>query len=502
MVNMPESYGGPVAESSDNLAESVEFAEGLVSHFSKESLGVFLSSIMVNSSPEPMLFGECADPWQRELAAPLVPMIDYLAGRNAGYRGPLRLMSILARGHNKSSLEAWIASFLLIASQRRIKGYILAADREQGQLILQAMEDLIALNPWIARELRVTKNTITGPAGFIQVLPCDHRSMMGLAGNFYIADEFVHWQNQKAWNSLVTGLRKVTPTVFMAISNAGLLDSWQHSAFLQASADPREWVLFHRPGTLASWLSPEGIEADRRLVPPSEARRLYDNEWIDPAEEHDYLRRAEAEACAEIGTAMELIYRPRKQFGVDNYVAAVDYGPKRDRTALCVLHMSAEKRVIVDRLDMLEGRTSVGGTVLVRQVEDWIREIHAKFSPRVFVVDPYQMEGTIQWMQRESIPVEAFKSRGGAGNYEMAQLLRALIVERRLTWYDGAGKIGAETLVDELVGLRVKRMPYGYRFDHENQRHDDRAVAITMAAMKAIGFPAGEPPLRWLPTTR
>jgi hypothetical protein len=475
------------------LEESLETAEAIALHYGEQSLAYFLDQIVVNASPEPARFGECADDWQRKMLQPLIPMIDFLARRNPGYRGPLRAMQILARGHNKSSLEAWIASFLLISSRRKIKGYILAADRDQGRLVLQAMEDLIDLNPWIARLLTVTQNVISGPTGFIEVLPCDHRSMMGLQGNFYIADEFVHWQNQKAWNSLVTGLRKVTPTVFVAISNAGLLDSWQHNAFLEAKKNPAEWVLFHRAGTLASWLDQEGIERDKRLIPPSEARRLYDNEWIDPAEEHDYLRRPEVNECVSLGLAMGLIYRPRRQWGVDNYVAAIDYGPKRDRTALVVLHQCKDKQIVIDRLDVWEGKSRPAGVVLVRDVEDWIREVQAKFAPRLFVVDPYQMEGTIQWMDREGYPVEAFKSRGGAGNYEMAQCLRALIVQRRLVWYGGAGDIGTETLADELVGLRVKRMPYGFRFDHEKQKHDDRAVAISMACLRALGFPATDP---------
>lgn len=482
-----------MVESTGKIRESLETAEQVAERWAKKSLAYFLDQIIVPASPVPRRFGECADPWQRSLAGDLIGMIDSLAGLNPYYKGPMRSMQILARGHNKSSQEAWIASFLLTASQRPITGYILAADRDQGRLVLDAMQDVIALNGWLARQLTITRNVIRGPSGFIEVLPCDHRSMMGLRGNFYIADEFVHWQNQKAWNSLVTGLRKVTPTVFVAISNAGLLDSWQHNAFLEAQANPAEWILFHKPGTLASWLSAEGIERDKRLIPPSEARRLYDNEWIDPAEEFDYLRRIEVNACSDLGRAMDLIYRPRREYGVGNYVAAIDYGPKRDRTALVVGHQDKHKKVIVDRLDVWEGKSRPGGTVLIRDVEDWIREIQSKFAPNVFVVDPYQMEGTIQWMQREGIPVEPFKSRGGHGNYEMAQLLRALIVERRLAWYVGAGSLPGDSFADELVGLRVKRMPYGFRFDHENQKHDDRAVAVGMMAMKALLFQATNP---------
>lgn len=482
-----------MGKSRGEIEESLALADAVALEFSRKSLGYFLDQIVIPAQPEPMRFGDCADDWQREMLGPLVPAIDHLAGLNEGYSGPLRFMQILARGHNKSSLEAWIASFLLICSKRPIKGYVLAADADQGQLILEAMEDLFSLNPWVAKHLSITKRVITGPAGFIKVLARDASSSMGLRGNFYIADEFVHWERQKEWTALVTGLRKIRPTVFVAISNAGLIDSWQHKAFVRACAKPNTWTVFHKPGTLASWLDAAGVEEDKSLVPPSEAKRLFDNEWIDPAEEHDYLRRPEIQACADLGEAMGLMYRVRRELGVDNYVACIDYGPKRDRTALAVLHEGRHRQVIVDRLDIWEGKNYPGGKVLVKDIEDWVRTIRERFSPKVFVVDPYQMEGTIQWMEREGIKVEPFKFRAGAGNYELAQHLRAAIVTKRLVWYPLCGQTPGETLEDELAGLRVKKMPYGFRFDHENQRHDDRAFVLAAGSLAAVNYPLESP---------
>lgn len=497
--------------SSEEFAHKVAVASRLRAEAAKMSVGHFLNQIVIPSSPSPMLFGKCADPWQRQLLAPKIAAFEFLAGRNPTYDGPRRFMSILARGHNKSSLEAWLVAALLMTSERQIHGYILAADRDQGRLILQALSDLLGLNPWLNEYLKITKDVIHGPGGDVEVLPADAGSNMGLRGNLYILDEFVHWKNQKVWTSIVSGFRKVNPTIVVALSNAGLIGSWQHESFLAAEASP-EWMVFHREGTLASWLDQKGLDEDRVHLPPSEAERLYDNKWIDPATEHDYLRRTEVDACARLGEAMGLMIRVRKRFGTDNYVVGIDYGPKRDRTVMTVLHQQEDRVVVIDKLDVWQGCDEETGKVPITKLEAWIQDVRAKFAPVSWVIDPYQMEGTIQWMEREGLPVEAFQPRSGAGNYAMAQHLRSLVVEQRLVWYPGAGNLRVkdrrtggtkvETLMDELVALRVKRTPdlRGYRFDHENQKHDDRAVSIGMAALKAaalapVGLPGPPTPL-------
>jgi hypothetical protein len=63
-------------------------------------------------------------------------------------------------------------------------------------------------------------------------------------------------------------------------------------------------------------------------------------------------------------------------------------------------------------------------------------------------------------------------------------------------WYPGCGTIhlpstplrnaGPHTLVDEFAELVLKVMSYGYRFDHESGKHDDRCVAAGMAALAAM----------------
>jgi hypothetical protein len=327
------------------------------------------------------------------------------------------------------------------------------------------------------------------------VIPADVGSAYGLRGNLYICDEITNWpdRGQQMWTAVITGREKIPGTLLCVLSNAGLLDSWQHQVRMTKDNDP-DWVIFERQGQLASWMNRERVDKLKEVIPPSEAARLYDNEWIDPATEHDYLRRPEIKACVEEARKQGLLIRLRREVDVGNYVAAIDYGPKRDRTALCVVHLDDQRRCIVDRLDVWQG--SPERPVSIEKVEAWVKDIHGTFRPVLWVIDPYNLEGTLQWMDRQHYPVERFASRGGAGNFQLAQHLRSIIVNKQLLWYPSAGelmvtkygKTMVETFEDELAALRVKKMPYGYRFDHEQQKHDDRAVCVGMAAMRAFDF--------------
>lgn len=404
-----------------------------------------------------------------------------------GYDGPKSFFDILPRGHDKSSLEARIGSWLVVASKNPITGYIVATDKDQGALIVQAAEEEHRHNDWWPIE--ITKDAIIGPMGQIKVVPADAASAFGFRGDFFIFDELTHWKNQNVWKAVMSGRHKRPSSVICILSNAGLLRSWQHEEYLKSLQDPG-WVVYETKGTVASWLKPDDVASARRRLPPSEAARLIDNKWIDPAEEFDYIRRSEAVECEKLGASLGLFYRLRRDPAVGNYIAVIDYGARRDRCVMLVMHQDATLRKIVDRMDVWsKGDERMVSPARVRQ---WAEDIHKAFAPALFVIDEWQMLATIEWLEQHNIPVEAFNFRGGQGNFQMAQVLRGSIVDRELAWYPGCGQLGDESLVDELSALVVKKMSYGFRFDHERQMHDDRAVALGMGALACPRFPHAE----------
>jgi hypothetical protein len=169
-------------------------------------LGYFLDAVLIASSPTPLRFGASADPWQRELIAPKIPAIHAVAGYAPGYLGPRSFLGILPRGHDKSSLEGRIANFLLTYSRTAILGYIVAADKDQGRLIVDAMRAEAEINPWFGRHLKFSKYEVSGPAGRFEVVPADAGSAFGFRGNVYILDEVTHWKagvGQQVWEAVV-----------------------------------------------------------------------------------------------------------------------------------------------------------------------------------------------------------------------------------------------------------------------------------------------------------
>lgn len=437
------------------------------SRLSRLSLRYYLDHVVINSSPEPRAWGTIREPWQDAILSRKVPLFETLAGINrTDFDGVWNFCDILPRGHDKTSLEGRLVSWLLLYSRRPINAYILAADMDQGKLILDAMREEAALNPWVIDRLTFTAKTCTGPAGTVAVLPADVGGANGLRGNVYIFDEVTNWDKPKAkdlWRTVVSGTAKVNPTVCGVLSNAGYIGSWQEKVIRSLERDPL-WHYYEAPGPMATWMDPAKITSLRsQLASPAEARRLYDNKWINAAEELDYLTRDEVLRCFDDTRMYRLVGDVREK----RYIASVDYGPKRDRTVCLIGHREGSLAVI-DRIDVWTRPCETG------EVLAWCMEVKKTFRPVEYVVDPYQMLSVIEALRRDRCNVFPYEARGGAANFELAQALRAFVSTGTLRLYPGAG----HELADELANLICVRKSYGFRIDHTASGHDDQAVAL------------------------
>jgi hypothetical protein len=478
--------------SAENLAPVVTRTLDLAPQLAELGYLDFLAQLVIDSLPEPRPFREVGFSWQVEDAETLAPPLEQITGHRPweSYQGPKNFWFVRARGHNKTSSIAWLLSWALGFSRRHLHLLAAAADQDQAKLITDAMTRVAELNPWLAERVKVSAYAAKGRFGELQVVTSDAPSAFGSRTNIFVLDEITWWKKQDLWMPLWSGRQKRPGSLFIILSNAGMKNTWQWDILQAAKADPKHWWVWDEPRRLATWMDEEAIQHDRKLLPAPMAKRLIDNVWIDPGEESGYLSRAEVLACEAEGLARNLTRRERGEPGLD-YALIIDYGPKRDRTALAVLHQDPESReVIVDQLDVWQG--SPEQPVQVTAVDAWIEaRVKPFFNPRI-ILDKYELEGLAQkWEHR--LPVDRWEPRGGKANYEMAELLRDLIVNRRLLWYPNAGTLvtptGLETLADELAALVTVPTSYGYRFDHELNKHDDRAVVLGMGAVILLHKP-------------
>jgi hypothetical protein len=434
--------------------------------------------------------------WQWDRAHRIAPALEAVTGHGSrDYAGPLNFWETMPRGFDKTTGLGRVANWVLAYSRRALTVVAAAADEDQAFLLTDAMKKEAALNPWLSQRLEFIRKQVKGPGGSLQVITSDAPTAAGGRPDIVLVDEVTHWKRRDLWDMLFSGRDKRWNALFFVITNAGLLGSWQHDLLKAARQSPL-WRVYEAPEgrSLPTWMSEVQIAENRKMLLPSEARRLLDNVWIDPAEESGYLTRADAEACEALGREMALVCQPAGKKGVE-YWAGIDYGPKRDRTVLSILHQEGGGVLAVDRLDVWQG--SPVTPIQIRAVYEWIEQYRKAFHDLHLVVDPYQLEDLVQHYERH-LHIQRFEARGGKSNYELAECLRSLIVNRQIAWYPGAGVLPMpdgtqESLTDELVGLVIKRTVYGYRIDHEVTRHDDRAVAIGMPAVTLLSRPRPAP---------
>jgi hypothetical protein len=455
--------------------EQLQAAFLLADTMSATGLDGFLRFWVIDSVP-PARFVEKVRPFQLERMRRICGPVEQVAGLHE-YSGPRAVWNICARGYDKTGSIARVVIWLVCYSRNPVEIVVAAGDQDQASILYDAAKREVEINPWIKPRIKFKNKRIEGATGsVVKILTADAPSSYGLRPDLIVCDELTTWEKRDLWDALFTARNKRPGSALFIISNAGILRSWQHELHLHTLADPAWSVWSTDPRTNPTWMDQEQIDRDGAMLPRAVAKRLYQNQWVDPSEEAGYLLRAEIEACLRQGADPH-----RKPQPMCQYVLSVDYGPRRDRTVLSLLHQDPEGVCWIDECRVLQGNYEA--PVKIADVEAWLDEKLEVFSCAGLIVDPYQLEGTVQRFS-ERTQVTRYQARGPIGNFHMAELLRTAVLSQRLLWAPGAGvhpHDAADDFTSELSNLIIKQMPSGkYRFDHENGSHDDRAVSVGM----------------------
>jgi hypothetical protein len=386
------------------------------------------------------------------------------------------------RGHSKTTdlaiQVAWILQFARLA----VKGLAAAADREQAELLRDAVRDLLRRQPELCPDLVVQQqrilNRLTGSQ--LMLISSDVGSSWGQLPDFVICDELCHWPKADLWYSLSSSAAKKPRCLLVVLTNAGFGTGWTWQVRETARTSPH-WHFQSLTGCMAPWITGPMLEEQRRLLPPTVYARLWENRWQHS--DGEFVTLAEADACCDSGCTEQWGGRP----GV-RYFAAVDYAEKHDLTVGVILHREHDLFVI-DRLDLAV--PSPGHPVPVAWVEHWMEQMAERFTGVEFTLDEYQLLSVIQ-RTSDRWPVRRFDFAGTAGHHALAMLLRQSIVQRTVRWFPGCGqrpdRSTRDDLAIELSQLILRSQAAGrLRIDHrrEADHHDDRAFAVGAALLQA-----------------
>lgn len=476
----------------------------------------FRANLLIDANGSPRRLAEVADPWQRDDFLRLDPAWRVVAGLSSE---PCRMRALFerGRGHSKTADLAAMTTFALFAARRPLRGVAAAGDQDQARLLADAVSRLIQLNSWLGM-LEVCRdkitNTLTGAE--LRILTSDAPTSYGLTPDFIVCDELTHWKSRELWDSLFSSAAKKATCLLLIIQNAGFSggsDPWQWH-LREAIRQDRDWIFSRLDGAIASWITPQALAEQARLLPPAAFRRLWGNEWqtgSGDALPTDVIERAltltsSLHAAEDLGPGWLT-------------VAGLDLGLKRDASALVILgkhcgHVEEKskprpvnrlRKVLDDagysdeyedetapesitvpgtgRIRLLgtaRWKASEGAEVSIEAVEKSITRAHRRFNFAAVAADQWQAAQLCERLRAAGIPTAGIDPTGSNLREQAAQLLTTFN-EGMIDLYPD------EHLLRDLRASRIVERQYGFRIEspRDEHGHGDTLSAFLLALLAA-----------------
>jgi hypothetical protein len=363
-----------------------------------------------------------------------------------------------------------------------VRGFCVAADKDQARLLLDKISMFLALCPALAKVLVVTnwvvRNIHTGSE--LTVLSSDAATSFGITPDFVICDELTHWaigNGEALWQSLASSAAKRRNCLFLIITNAGFVNSWQLAAREAFRANPD--CYFHElDGPCASWITPDRLAEQQRLLPAPAYARLWLNQWSTGSS--DLLADAEIEAAITLDGPTE---RERQV----KYLGGLDLGLSKNSAAFVIVGKLGTRCKLVRAWEWKPPR---GAKVSIDEIEATIIRAHKVYSLTGIACDPWQSAQLVERGRKQNVPIRE-RAQSGRNLVEQAAALLAGFNDHSLDLFD------YEPLLRDLRQARLEEKSYGVRIvsPEVNGGHGDVLTAFTIALAEARGVivRSGEP---------
>lgn len=471
----------------------------------------FRDVLLIDTDAGPRSLSAIADDWQNADFHALDPAWRRVAGQ-AVEGGPSRAYLERPRGHSKTADLAAMATWALLSSQRQLLGLAAAADKDQAKLLRDAIARLVKMNQWLAEYLDVQAfrvvNRVTGST--LEIISSDAGSSYGPTPDFVLCDEVTHWgENRELWDSLFSSAAKRANCLVVIISNAGFDEgeSWQWK-LREAARQEAGWYFHRIDGPQASWITPDRLEEQRRILPPIAFARLWLNEWssgsgdaldgnlIDDAITLDGPT-SEVEdgwstfAGVDLGIARDasavvvvaknvgwLEQKTKRKIRSSTQAALIDAGyVEADDEFEDVWHAGSGRLKVVS---VSRWKPTAGKRVRVADVEKTIERMHSRYQLSEVCVDPWNAAMLVQRLDEKGVPIREVPFSGG-NLRTMASALLEAFAENMIDLYNHPH------LIPDLRKLRVVERTNGVRLvsPRTNDGHGDVATALSLAMLSA-----------------
>lgn len=407
-------------------------------------------------NPDGSSYGRRLDPWQREDLE-----IALNTTKNVWWERP--------RGHDKTGGAAAVtlSQSMLGGAGQRI--YFTATDSDQAGLAFDSLQGFINKNPFLREAMKVNRREVIVPEldNQLIVLPADAAGSWGLRPSLIVIDELEAWKGRNAeefFYSLFSALGKVKGARVLVCSTA----YWDKTCLCwklreQVQDDPG-WI-FSRRGQCASWITPEFLEQQKRLLPAHVYQMLHENIWTEAG--GSFL------TYEEVDSIFNPEMKPVSQHKGTKHYIGLDLGLSHDATVAAVLHWS-NGGVIVDNLQTWRG--SPGNRVNIDDVEQWLINAVENYKPVQITVDPWQAIGMVQRLQAKRINISEVSFTSTYRSKLFTNLLEA-VRSLKIRCFPH------EELKKELLQLQFVEKNGSLRVDHPAGGHDDHVTALAMATL-------------------
>ncbi len=434
-------------------------------------------------------WGDVAEPFQIE---------DVEAILDLGKAKPSNLCTRPRGGRKTTDTGGMLIAVMLTPGQvpagSRI--YAAAADQDQARLLIDSIREFVARTPELQGALTINRYEVlanrTGVT--LEILAADAASAYGLRPAFLVCDEIAQWPTtdraKEMWRALDTATGKIPGCRTVLLTSAGSPSHWSHTDIRKhALKSPDRWYVHEVPGPLA-FVDPNWLFDQKQRLHESVYARLHLNIWTV----------GEGRLTTEEWLARCITLDGTQAPAKHDYVVSIDLGLVNDRTVLAVCHQerfatdSADpddvggvegRRVVLDYMKVWQG-TRLRPVKIADVEKAIVNEVFAYRSSggRVRVVlDPHELEGTLQSLKRQGIKAEPF-TFSTQSNGRLALTLHRLIRDGGLAIPDD------KELIAELLDVKLlETSPNVFRLDHESGAHDDRAVALALAAHSLLANP-------------